>query len=961
MKTLKIDDKVKIINKTELGFGVINRIRETHLGKVYDIIFNQDDKRIFETFPEDKIEQVSDITERLLLKKFDTPQSFFLKQLAIQFPLENSGGELSNSKVDLLPHQILLTYDIVKSQRRRFLIADEVGLGKTIETGMIIRELISRKEAERVLIITPAGLIANWQDELKDCFKLYFEMFGKDFNDNNPETWQLHNLVIVSIDTIKTIKRMEKLFSGPKWDLVIFDEAHHISKKKYGKKIDTTQNYKFADKIRNYTNDLLLLSATPHQGDGYQFWALINLLDDQLFESSEAMLNHRGLLNRVMFRRTKREVTDASGNPIFMKRNVHSQKFDLSMTEQRFYNSLTEYLKEGYNIANEDSNKKTKNQQAIGFLMATFQKIMSSSPRAIKQTLKRRLLTVIAKKQMALEKIDTTSNLNINERRKDIAARILHHQNEMRALVKELLQSYSTNLQPATHNSQTANLPTDIDYLDADNYIAKLKKNISKKANFEEQITEWALDSDETENGLYADIDIPNEEKKLKELIDLVPMNSDRKFQTLIRAIEQLRRENPSEKMIIFTQYRETLFYIFDELGKYYDSSKIVTIKGGPLEDKLASVENFWKTDGAQFLISTTAGGEGINLQVCKILFNYDMPWNPMAVEQRIGRIHRYGQNETAQVYNLIASGTIEEKIYSILELKLVEIAQTIGKVDESSGEVSEDFRSEILGFLNSHLNYQELYKQALVERDYNRTEKDIEESLKKAQLASESLRNLSQDLSAFNIENYRKLSGKYTLKDLEIFTRFAVMSLGGSFIPSGDIITIITPEIITFSKGINQKYENCTFNRKIASRKKGVDLLGLGHPLIDALIKYFQNDNYSGEITAFKFNRFTNDNIKYSIRFITTINFENGRDRIFYNNIFLNSSAELIQNIQENDIQLLQANDKQILQEDANINESEIISRINEYIKNFEYEYYKEFQNIIAIRSRITGMCVFY
>jgi superfamily II DNA/RNA helicase len=233
----------------------------------------------------------------------------------------------------------------------------------------------------------------------------------------------------------------------------------------------------------------------------------------------------------------------------------------------------------------------------------------------------------------------------------------------------------------------------------------------------------------ETGNGIIeATANIPNEEKKIKELIELVDEGPDRKFDTLIRAIEQIRRENKNEKMIIFTQYLETLYFLQDEIGKYSDPKKIAIIKGGPLENKIASCESFWDEDGAQFLISTSAGGEGINLQLCRILFNYDLPWNPMAVEQRIGRIHRYGQTETVQVYHLVAEETIEEKVYAILDKKLFEIAMTIGKADPVTGSVSEDFRSEILGFLGSSTNYTFLYREALLYRNYERTEQEITE-----------------------------------------------------------------------------------------------------------------------------------------------------------------------------------------------------------------------------------------
>ena len=167
------------------------------------------------------------------------------------------------------------------------------------------------------------------------------------------------------------------------------------------------------------------------------------------------------------------------------------------------------------------------------------------------------------------------------------------------------------------------------------------------------------------------------------------PDGTDRKFDTLVRAIEDLRRVHPAEKFIIFTQYRETLEYLREELGKVYGANAIVTIKGGPLADKIAAVEAFWEPDGAQFLISTSAGGEGINLQCARILFNYDLPWNPMAIEQRIGRIHRYGQQDTAQVYNLVAEDTVEQRIYLLLEGKLLEIARTIGKVDPVTGQAT--------------------------------------------------------------------------------------------------------------------------------------------------------------------------------------------------------------------------------------------------------------------------------
>jgi SNF2 family DNA or RNA helicase len=359
LETVEVNQRVVIAGREELGTGQVLRVEDVGGIQQADVLFEQGGERRLETLEVSRLRPACDLWERLAAGDFDPPLDFLLKQLAYQFPLENSGGQLSNSRTELLPHQILLTYDVINLPRRRLLVADEVGLGKTIETGMIIRELTARGEAERVLVVCPAGLTKNWQDELEGCFRLHFEIPGLDFNDFQPATWERHNRVIASIDKLKVLARMERLISGPAWDLIVIDEAHHLTRRKSGGKVSVTQNYRLADALRLRTRDRLFLSATPHQGDSFQFWSLVRLLDDQLFSSPEAMLDHRGLLNRVMVRRTKREVTDAQGNPIFMRRQVHSQIFTIGMRERRFYETLTEYLKTGYETAGRGQAKTT--------------------------------------------------------------------------------------------------------------------------------------------------------------------------------------------------------------------------------------------------------------------------------------------------------------------------------------------------------------------------------------------------------------------------------------------------------------------------------------------------------------------------------------------------------------------------------------------------------------------------
>jgi len=184
---IKKDSKVKVQYRPELGTGSVLQVAEASGGEYkVDVVFEKNGKRFLETFPKNLLTPVSDIFQRYQNNESDHPTDFFLKQLAFQLPLENSGGELSNSKTDLLPHQILLTHQIISANRRRFLIADEVGPGKTIEVGMIIKELLSRGEAGRILVICPAGLTVNWQNEMKDGFRIFFDIFGRDFSDANP-------------------------------------------------------------------------------------------------------------------------------------------------------------------------------------------------------------------------------------------------------------------------------------------------------------------------------------------------------------------------------------------------------------------------------------------------------------------------------------------------------------------------------------------------------------------------------------------------------------------------------------------------------------------------------------------------------------------------------------------------------------------------------------------------------
>jgi len=930
---ISVGQWVRVAEREDLGSGEVVRVRASGGRQEVDVAFDDAGGRRLVTFPADRLAVVPDMWQRLATGPYDRPADFLLKQLAMQFPLHNSGGELSNSRTDLLPHQILLTRDVVAAERRRLLIADDVGLGKTIETGMVIRELVTRNLAQRVLIICPAGLVKNWQRELRECFRLHFDVLGIDFLDSGI-AWETHHRVIASIDTAKQPRRMERLLGGPNWDLVVIDEAHHLTRKRYGKKVDTTQNFRLAEAIRGHTRDLLFLSATPHQGDAFQFWSLIQLLDDQLFDSPEAMLDHRGLLNRVMIRRIKREVTYADGTPIFMRRQVFSERFQLAARERAFYDRLTEYLREGYGVAGVGQGRTTSGQRAVGFVMTAFQKIMSSSPRAIRQALRRRLLVLLIRQQISVEVKRGQGSSD-----ESLPRKIVELQDEMRALASQILGV------PARESH----------WAEADAYIAQMKQRLVKKVNGE--ITAWALDGDEdADDVIMADTTIPNESETVRELLRIVPDGTDRKFDTLVRAIEQVRAGNSDERFVIFTQYRETLEFLREELARLYGQDNIATVKGGPLDDKIAAVERFWEPDGARFLVSTSAGGEGINLQVCRVLFNYDLPWNPMAVEQRIGRIHRYGQQDTVQVYNLIAEDTIEQRIYDLLEEKLLDIARTIGKVDPVTGSVAEDFRGEILGFIGSAPNYQELYRKAILDRDYRRTAEELAQMMQTAAVASQALQSLAQDLTAFNLEYYRKLQGELTLQDLKTFVETGILRLGGTFIPEGDFYRIETPQALRGYRNVAARYDTACFRRDIAMRRKSADFMGIGHPLVDAVVAHFQRASWPGDVTVLKTGEAT---ASLSVRYVLEASMEDGTCHRKYESVQFGSEGSWQVRSPKKDVDALADARAPSSDQHAPADVPSVRQRVENAIADAEAQFRTGLTGAQTVRGRLTGVAV--
>lgn len=786
------------IHHVEFGQGVV---LEPPLDGYLRAFFSVGERRV----PLASLKRQLSRTERILRAVqggSDRARKAWLAYEAHALPIMESASALTSAKIDLLPHQVVLTHRIATASPRRYLIADEVGLGKTIETALILRELASRGELNRALMVVPAGLVNNWHRELNEVFNLDFEVFGSegDITDRKTNAFAKHDRLIASIDTLKRPARIKRLREAPRWDLVVFDEAHHLTAYRTGGKVRKTENYKLAEALKDHARDLMLLSATPHQGNHFQFWMLAQLLNPTLFGSPEEMLENRHRLNTVMFRRTKADACQPDGSPLFARRGVHTESFLMGHEERLFYERLREYLEDGFDLARRQGSK----GRALGFLMAIFQKIAASSFAAVRRTLKRRLLMLTLHEALLR---DQELDIEGRERLVEEARELIHEE---------------------------FNLPRDsMGRSEVDRVLADLKYRLVKKLDEEAlemasdpYASEYSTSHAEEAASAVVELHLPEERLRIGDLLNVFPQQRETKVQKLLDGLGTLWRQNPNEKIVVFATYLGTVDLIAREIDAVFPGQGVAVLRGGDHGAKLAAERRFKLKDGPRVLVCTAAGREGINLQFARILFNFDLPWNPMDMEQRIGRIHRYGQNHTAQVYNLVLSDTIEGRIFLLLDDKLTEIARTVGKVDDQ-GNVAEDLRAQILGQLSERLNYDKLYQEALSDPELKRTQVELEAALSNSREARQVVFDLFQDLQGFSLDDYKPFSDvSSSLQRLVHFMSAAVADRQQKLIQIDDE----TYDLVTMEGTRRARF---TLNREVANDQDDLQLLGLDHPIV--------------------------------------------------------------------------------------------------------------------------------
>ena len=534
---------------------------------------------------------------------------------------ETAGGFLSSlaSGIIPLPHQLHVLNRAMETNNIRYILADEVGLGKTIEAGMIIRELKSRGLVSRILVVCPTGLVTQWASEMQEKFHEKFQVIlPSDYDTirrltDNDDVYGQFDQVISPMDSIKPIEKHagwseekvekyneERIYSiiNSGWDLIIIDEAHRVA----GSSGEVAR-YKLGNLLAQASPYLLLLSATPHNGKTEPFLRLIRLLDADAFPNAKSIVREQ--VAPFLIRTEKREAIDNNGNLLFKNRIMHLVTIswdDRNNLQRELYEMVSSYVAKTYNKAL----RNRKKNMCLIFLLIIMQRMVTSSTAAIRQSLERRLNVLL----------------------------------EQRTCVGNLREE-------------------DLDELNIEDGVEDALEAIS--------------------------LDMELEIEELKQIISLAKQaqfqNQDAKVEPLLNEIDAILSEDRTQKVIIFTEFVATQTYL-QELLVNRDYTVTILNGGMSIDERNAAMQEF-KTSTSIF-ISTDAGGEGLNLQFANIIINYDLPWNPMKIEQRCGRVDRIGQQRDVHIYNFIVGETVENRVREVLEEKLSVILKEMG-VDKYS------------------------------------------------------------------------------------------------------------------------------------------------------------------------------------------------------------------------------------------------------------------------------------
>ena len=688
-------------------------------------------------------------------------------------------GVFSRSRVQLLPHQLWVCRKVNQEWPFRWLVADDVGLGKTIECGLVLMPLIASGRARRVLILAPAKLVPQWQFRLKDMFDIRLQRYVTEADTQRGDFWATASMVVASFHTLRDDRRgaRQRLLEADPWDLVIVDEAHHLS---VDERAGETLAYSLVSDLeeRSKINSLLFFTGTPHRGKDYGFFGLMHLVRPDLFDPDGDEIEQLSQLPKVMIRNNKATVTDLQGQRLFKPVSVYSREYGYSTEETLFYRTLSEFILDGRAYAGTLDGRA---QTARMLVLVTLQKLAASSIAAIRNALRKRRVMLA-----------------------DVVSR--------------------------SNGDASIALPD------------------------EEQVT--FDDLAEAEELLPSSAAVMLMEDEIQRLDELVALSEGIANETKIERLLEMIREDfaADEPVLLFTEYKATQALVVNALHRQFGFGSATFINGDERLDGLEQASGVTKTISqprehaadafnagkVRFLVSTEAGGEGIDLQErCAVLVHVDMPWNPMRLHQRVGRLSRYGQKRPVSVYILRNPQTVEARIWDLLNEKLERIQLALSSVMEEQ----EDISQLVIGMAGNSL-FNELFSggQGLSNERLGAWFDQATATLGGRDVV-ETVRELLGNVSRFDFQQVGKDLPKVDLPDLEKFFTLTVSRHGRRIFRRDEGLEIKTPdEWKAHSYALRDKYEGLVFDRSLRGINAASRVLGVGHLLFDIALEEARN-----------------------------------------------------------------------------------------------------------------------
>ena len=554
--------------------------------------------------------------------------------------VNDAWGVFSRSRIDLLPHQLWVCKRVLESWPARWLVADDVGLGKTIEAGLVLTPLLSSGRVRRLLILAPASLVEQWQVRMREMFDIRISIYVAAADTKTSDFWNTQDRVIASAQTLRLDRgnRWERLFNAKPWDLVLIDEAHHLNVDEQGHR---TLSYQLVERMqeRGKVDSMVLFTGTPHRGKDKGFLSLLKLLRPEDFDPEQPLEEQIGKLRTVMIRNNKHSVTDMSGEPLFTPVRSRRETYAYSPQETHFYDQLTQFIVTGRAYA---ASLGFQDRRMVILILITMQKLASSSVAAVRRALARRL------------------------------ARLRNAETKLDESIENL-----AHLQELRDEDDPANLDE----------ISRLEERVAESLS-------------------RVDLN-PNEIPALEELLAAANgVTHETKIARILSLVDEFFTDR---SVLFFTEYKATQALLMSALHKHYGDGCVTFINGdGFIEDVRDSCGNItdltedrrlaaarFNRGDVRFLVSTEAAGEGVDLQEnCSALVHVDLPWNPMRLHQRVGRLSRYGQADPVDVVTVRNPDTVESRIWDLLDKKL----ERINLAFQGAMDDPEDIRQLVIG-----------------------------------------------------------------------------------------------------------------------------------------------------------------------------------------------------------------------------------------------------------------------